>query len=170
MNKPDKYKITNYPFIAGSDGNYLVEGTQLCTRDGRVMGNAIVVSVLNNTTAKIMTDMGNEVVMTLPELESVFHVPMYLLDVESGVNARRRVSNENLKWISVEDKLPEPDSRILVLPEIDYNEYVRYQMYNGELCLVLHECDYWYDGISETITKSVTHWVYDPRDYPPEVT
>lgn len=61
-----------------SAGDYLVPMTQLCTRDGRRTGNAVIVSVTGRT-AFVVTDMGNSMMLTEGELKELFHEPEYVL-------------------------------------------------------------------------------------------
>lgn len=70
-----------------STGNYLVPMTQLCTRDGRRTGNAVVVSVTGRT-ACVMTDMGNSMILTKGELKELFHAPEYILQDHPYVGGR----------------------------------------------------------------------------------
>lgn len=62
---------------AVSDGDYMIPLTQLCTRDGRRMGNAVVVSV--TTVAQIVTDMGTHLQLTEGELQELFHTPTFIM-------------------------------------------------------------------------------------------
>lgn len=66
-----------------SDGTYMVKGTQLCTRDGRRMGNAVVTSnpyrVYELTVVNVRTDKNNQFAHTLSELEGCFHVPTLVM-------------------------------------------------------------------------------------------
>lgn len=68
-----------------SDGDYMVPMTQLCTRDGRRMGNAVVLRiepsahVLATSLAVVQTDAGNNMKMTRGELEEAFHPPIFIL-------------------------------------------------------------------------------------------
>ena len=77
-----------------SDGNHMEEGAQLCTKDGRKIGNAIVVGVtecenssLNDPSepapwARILTDRGHEAWMCVEEMEKLFHPPSYIVKKE----------------------------------------------------------------------------------------
>ena len=67
-----------------SDGNYLEVGASLPTRDGRKIGNSIVLLIeeipLRNgsgleTVARIITDAGNKTTMTESELMEMFYPP-----------------------------------------------------------------------------------------------
>ena len=68
-----------------SDGTYRQLGAQLCTRDGRRVGNAFVVGIHSNELSPgdepmttIRTDMGNEVVMNTSELMGCFYPPKWI--------------------------------------------------------------------------------------------
>ena len=75
-----------------SDGQYMEEGAQLCTKDGRIIGNAIVVSVEFPSSpndphgeipwARILTDRGHEAWMCVEEMEKLFHPPSYIVKKE----------------------------------------------------------------------------------------
>jgi hypothetical protein len=61
---------------------YLEIGAALPTRDGRVIGNATVVNIRNNsdlgTIVRIRTDAGNEALLTEEELRSLFYEPKWI--------------------------------------------------------------------------------------------
>lgn len=62
-----------------------IHGTQLCTKDGRVVGNAVVVDTkLSDWDRKVMihyvvTDAGTEMRLTIGELKNLFHPPIYVM-------------------------------------------------------------------------------------------
>lgn len=62
-----------------ADG-YMCLGAALPTRDGRRTGNATLVSVNPDGTAKVLTDAGNRMVLTHRELEELFHEPVWTMD------------------------------------------------------------------------------------------
>lgn len=78
-----------------SDGNYMEVGAQLCTRDGRRIGNAKVVEIDNfgwaldhvnpGPLATVVSDMGNRVEFNEAALESYFYPPEYIMKVEEGI-------------------------------------------------------------------------------------
>lgn len=75
---------TEFPlpdWAIGKTDNYLTIGAQLCTRDGRRCGNAAVICINENNTALIKTDMGTELTLDKAELEELFHLPQYVMDV-----------------------------------------------------------------------------------------
>ena len=75
-------------------------GTQLCTKDGRRCGNAMIIAISSNVRPStkqlyavyhIVTDAGNFARLTLEELKSSFHPPQWIasrvmdhLDYEVG--------------------------------------------------------------------------------------
>lgn len=65
-----------------SNGDPMVLRTQLCTRGGRRIGNAIVTSVpyesLGVEVVDIRTDFGNELTLNREELGELFHTPTYV--------------------------------------------------------------------------------------------
>jgi len=62
-----------------ADG-YMCLGAALPTRDGRRTGNATLVSVNPDGTAKVLTDAGNRMVLTHNELEELFYEPVWTMD------------------------------------------------------------------------------------------
>jgi len=62
---------------------------QLCTRDGRVTGNAIVEEISEDKRfAKVITDAGNSFRLTETELEGMFHPPVWIMNVDE---AKKRI-------------------------------------------------------------------------------
>lgn len=64
----------------------LVLGAQLCTRDGRRMGNAHIVAIperefVRNEVYLILTDAGNSVAMLESEIKDAFYPPKYVSNV-----------------------------------------------------------------------------------------
>ena len=67
-----------------SNGNYFEIGAQLCTRDGRKIGNAFVnkIEFKNDLElAQIITDRGTIIYLTLPELKELFYKPRYVMKI-----------------------------------------------------------------------------------------
>lgn len=64
-----------------SDGDYMVVGTQLCTRDGRIIGNARVTK-LEQYGVEVVTDMGTAIVLDKEELIELFHKPEYIMKLD----------------------------------------------------------------------------------------
>lgn len=73
--------------IGVSDG--LQIGSQLCTRDGRRIGNARITgpeiergdSMFNFKVWPVRTDFGNELFLTASEIEEFFYPPKWRMDV-----------------------------------------------------------------------------------------
>ncbi len=70
-----------WPYWAiGKADRYMEAGVQLCTKDGRILGNAVVIDVSpskylpeKTLVAKCMTDMGNQFTFTERELMEQFY-------------------------------------------------------------------------------------------------
>lgn len=76
--------------IRKSLGDYMEEGAQLRTRDGRRCGNAYIDSIEQHASlgqiAIVVTDMGSVMRMTFNEVADYFYRPEYIMDV---VEARK---------------------------------------------------------------------------------
>lgn len=61
------------------------EGAQLCTKDGRKTGNAVVFDIEmfpdNTLRACVITDYANVMVLSEAEIQELFHPPKYIMDV-----------------------------------------------------------------------------------------
>lgn len=78
-----------YWAVCHSDGDYMVIGTQLMTKDGRRCGNAYVDDIEElGKLAVVITDMRNVIRMTLNELKETFYPPLYVMDVIEARKAR----------------------------------------------------------------------------------
>ena len=56
-------------------------GAMLPTRDGRRVGNAIVIDVcerFNNRCAVVVTDAGNRIILSECEMNELFHAPLFV--------------------------------------------------------------------------------------------
>lgn len=80
----NNYEMTNGPLPEwATDFNYakeIMEGTQLLTKDGRVMGNAYVIRRHNcgGNIWLILTDAGNQFFMNELEIENQFYIGNYI--------------------------------------------------------------------------------------------
>lgn len=66
---------------APAEGNFF-PSAQLCTRDGRVTGNAVLMwwtIVSGMPSAVVSTDAGNVIILTQAELEDMFYAPKFLM-------------------------------------------------------------------------------------------
>jgi len=76
------YPIPNWA-VGLSEGNYMEAGAQLCTRDGKKTGNAYVHKITEHKKlgqlATVVTDVGNIMQLTLPELVNMFYPPQYVM-------------------------------------------------------------------------------------------
>lgn len=64
-------------------------GSQLCTRDGRKCGNAVIVEPVILTLRRsaawtVITDAGNEMTLTEPELQELFYFPTQKMDLQTA--------------------------------------------------------------------------------------
>ncbi|MDP3579108.1 hypothetical protein [Methyloversatilis sp.] len=83
----DTYNTHQPPWATGVARGYLEVGAQLCTRDGRRIGNAVVLQVMSTckgTSAQIWTDACNDLVLNEAELAELFHEPEWLRDPASS--------------------------------------------------------------------------------------
>lgn len=81
------YSVIPPPWAIDTYKGVIVPGLQLSTRDGRRMGNAVVVAVDEHCSlfksweiATIVTDYGNKVELTTRELQELFHEPKWVMD------------------------------------------------------------------------------------------
>lgn len=69
----------------------LEEGSHLPTRDGRRMGNSHIVSIHPSPRGRmglnylILTDAGNSIVLSEPEINEYFYPPEYVADVDEVI-------------------------------------------------------------------------------------
>ena len=73
----------------------LIPGTQLCTKDGRRSGNALIVRVGEDLEHKrslyeIMTDMGNTMTFNEVEILGEFTIGDWIMDVTEAVQCRKK--------------------------------------------------------------------------------
>ena len=74
-------------------------------------------------------------------------------------------------WISVKDALPEPEERVLVLPEpTGENDSVCWGFLKGGELAWIRDYGDDYSGYRSEHYHEITHWMYDPRDYHPKKT
>lgn len=72
--------------VGHADPNKWELGAQLCTKDGRLIGNAHITGVMLKTDERfqdaheIITDAGTRMVMTAHELTELFYPPRWLSD------------------------------------------------------------------------------------------
>lgn len=80
-------------WATGRAQGYTDIGAQLCTRDGRKIGNAVVVEwpieQHGLSVAKIVTDAGTTMLFTEGELAAFFHCPVFLMDAAQSPGATR---------------------------------------------------------------------------------
>lgn len=76
-----------------SNGEYEI-GSQLCTKDGRIVGNAVIVNFEYKHDvifAEVVTDVGNGFWATSGELHRLFHIPKYVM-TDKEVERYKRMS------------------------------------------------------------------------------
>lgn len=85
------HELVDYPLPDWAerynDNRELIEGTQLCTKDGRQRGNARIISVDHNNPIfpsgsvlyKVCTDIGTEMNLLASEIEHMFYIGRYIL-------------------------------------------------------------------------------------------
>jgi len=85
----DKDDVDEYPLppwaLYRNNGEYMRLGAQLCTRDGRRVGNGFIddFEVVDKVLlAKVVTDMGNVFYMTKNELKETFYPPKFIVNLE----------------------------------------------------------------------------------------
>lgn len=88
------YSVPEWDFRK-SDGNYMEVGAQLCTRDGRRIGNARVVEIDNSDWAlghfnpgplvTVVSDFDSRFEFNEAELKSYFYPPKFVMKVEEGI-------------------------------------------------------------------------------------
>ena len=97
----------------GKASGYMEVGAQLPTRDGRRVGNAVVLFLetrdIGGETlelAQAITDAGTEITFTLAELEGQFHPPTWVMKPEDAPGLRKYPGMMNLFGGKLFDKEP----------------------------------------------------------------
>ena len=86
--------------IGTDEDGYLIDYAQLMTRDGRRTGNAVIrkVEPLTEWVITVLTDMGNELVLTRREADELFFEPVYVMKADAvGVRLGRQVTPDTPK-------------------------------------------------------------------------
>lgn len=86
------------PWAIGKSNGELKVGVQLCTKDGRRMGNAVVTGQRTATWAykdgtvpeiyEVVTDVGNKMRLTTNEVDELFYIGDYVMDVGEALLRR----------------------------------------------------------------------------------
>jgi hypothetical protein len=79
-------------WATGLAETYMQPSAQLCTRDGRRMGNAIVAALETRHDKKfavVVSDAGSVVRFTERELEELFHQPKWLMNLDTHLGIER---------------------------------------------------------------------------------
>lgn len=106
MQNTDKDDVLLPPWASGmAHGDYLMVGAMLPTRDGRRMGNAVVVSAewKGVSIAHIKTDAGTDVTLTERELTEQFWPPTWVRKTVS--NPARSTGGQDEAVLSIADSL-----------------------------------------------------------------
>jgi hypothetical protein len=74
-----------WPDWATSTIDAVCAGAQLCTRDGRRTGNAVVIKLIdsNSGTWQVLTDAGNTIFLSEKEIKESFYPPRWTMDIDS---------------------------------------------------------------------------------------
>lgn len=87
----EAHEVPEYPLPDWAerynDNRELIEGTQLCTKDGRQRGNARIISIdhknpifpTGSVLYKVRTDIGTEMNLLADEINSMFFIGRYIL-------------------------------------------------------------------------------------------
>lgn len=97
------------PWATGRATSPMQVGAQLCTRDGRRIGNAVTTRLVERhglTLAIVATDIGNEVAFTEDELAECFHPPEWLTDL--ATHAGVATAAARTRKLSTDDLAPLP--------------------------------------------------------------
>lgn len=105
MDNEINFEEFNIPYwaarlIGTDEDGYLIEYAQLMTRDGRRTGNAVIrkVEPLTEWVITVVTDMGNELVLTRGEAEELFFEPVYVMKADAvGVRLCRNATPDEPK-------------------------------------------------------------------------
>lgn len=102
---------------AGHDGYGYVRA-QLCTRDGRVMGNAVIESLEHRPEGKtlytVLTDMGNRIRMNYAEMADQFHAPKWVMKEDAIGKRLDKMTRAEMRgeWESLKAVPPVPSKLI----------------------------------------------------------
>ena len=92
MNKPSDFPMPDWAIGLATKATEI--GAQLCTRDGRRIGNAVTmdwpVPAHGLQVAKVLTDTGNELLLTEGELAELFYEPCWLMDISAAPGLTRK--------------------------------------------------------------------------------
>ncbi len=102
---PDYFN--NFPLphwaIKESNGTYMEIGAQLCTKDGRYIGNAFVNKISKHLKlgllAHIITDAGTSVTMSEKELQSRFYPPKFIMNTKKAKEKFKKKKKLNYEII-----------------------------------------------------------------------
>ncbi|MBG6083192.1 hypothetical protein [Rubrivivax gelatinosus] len=86
-------EATKPEWASGLTRDWTTTGAQLCTRDGRVCGNAVVTGceqINGQTVYTVVTDAGTQLRLNEKELKSMFHQPRFTMNTERHPGVLRR--------------------------------------------------------------------------------
>lgn len=79
-------------------GDYFLAGAQLCTKDGRKVGNGVVLSVFEvegrSLDVLYVSDIGNSLILNAQELEELFHPPKYLMNMATHIGVLKYLTEQ----------------------------------------------------------------------------
>lgn len=85
-------------WATGYANDWFQQGAQLCTKDGRKVGNGVVLSVFeyedDSKAVFYISDIGNHLILNEKELQELFYPPKYLMSVATHPGYLRRFDKE----------------------------------------------------------------------------
>ena len=91
LDEPFDFPLPDWA-ISASDGSYGI-GAQLCTKDGRRIGNAVIFNrlpALSGGYWEIVTDIGTVLKLETEELDEYFHKPRYVMHLDTHIGYKHR--------------------------------------------------------------------------------
>lgn len=96
----EMFEATKPAWLTGMTKSWTAAGAQLCTKDGRVTGNAVLTGDKKTTNGKvfyvIVTDVGTRLTLSEEELQSMFHQPRFTMNVETHPGVLRLAGAEQV--------------------------------------------------------------------------
>lgn len=87
-------------WLTGTTNDWTATGAQLCTKDGRAIGNAVMTGDKETrgetTFYVIVTDVGTRLTLSEEELKSMFHEPRFTMNVETHPGVLRLAGAEQV--------------------------------------------------------------------------
>ena len=70
----------------GPSRGIVEDGLQLCTRDGRRIGNALVCATLSRDGYLVVTDMGTNLTLCTDEIDELFYRGAWLCEIDTHLS------------------------------------------------------------------------------------